>query len=664
MKTLHLDYETRSVLDLKEVGLHNYAKHASTDLWCAAYSFGSDPDLWLPGQPCPPAIVEHVKAGGAIAAWNAPFEMELWREVAAPKYGWPAPKAEQFHCSMAAAYAMGLPGALEDAALALGLPVLKDTEGRSLMLRMSRPRSKPGEPLRWWDELEKLKRLAAYCQQDARVEMVAGERLLPLSNSERRVWLMDYAINQRGVKVDQPSAKAAITLVEKVKERCNAELGRITGGAVQSATALPALKEWLAGKGVPVEGLAKQDVADLLAGNLPDECRAALVLRQEAGKASTAKLTPMVAKAGADGRLHGLLQYHGAATGRWAGRGVQVHNLIRDVPDAEVVERILALVRAGQIEAIDMIYGPPMGVVSRCLRGFFIPGEGNVLIAGDYNAIESRGCAWFSGESWKVKAFEEIDRGASYGIYEMTAGKILGRPPSEIKGRDRQVFGKTPELAFQYGGGVGAWRAFDKQLPEEEVRKVLAGWREQHPRVKATWYALEKAAVNAVRTPGEVFTAGHPGRQVKYKKVGSFLWCLLPSGRALCYPYPKLLEGEYGPQLTYFKVPAQDAKDKGKLVDDPKNSSNWARVKTYGGSLMENVIQAICRDILAEAMLSMHDKGAAIVLHIHDEIVLEVAREKADGARRAMQEIMTTPPAWAKGFPLAAKPSVMWRYGK
>lgn len=668
---LHIDFETRSILDLKEVGLRNYVSHPSTGIWCMAWAIGDmEPQIvtaWQAQRMESLDIFSHVEDGGVVYAHNAPFELAVWNHILVPRYGWPVLKPEQTFCTMAMGYAMGLPGALEDAALALGLSVLKDSEGRGLMLRMARPRRMDGDTPIWWDDADKIARLHEYCKQDVRVERELHKRLVPLSEKERRVWLMDYEINERGVRVDVETAKAAVAMTATVKEKCNDALGRLTGGAVQSANAVAALKEWLAGQGCPVESLAKQDVSDLLADEaIAPAVRKALLLRQEASKASTAKLGALVSKAGADGRLRGTVQYHGAATGRWAGRGVQVHNLPREVPKNETVEKILALVRQGQVDAIDLIYGPPMTMVSKCIRGFFVAGEGNVLVAGDFANVEGRGVAWFAGEEWKLRAFREADAGTGPGIYELAYAKAFHVPVESVLNPsfERQI-GKIMELLLGFGGSVGAIRrgggALVRDRPDEELRRWVDGWRAQHPRVKNTWYALERAAIAAVQNPGNIYSAGHPGREVRYKTAGSFLWCMLPSGRVLCYPYPKVLEGDFGPQLTYMKVPSPDAADKGKIIHDPKNSSNWARVKTYGGSLMENVIQAICRDLLVEVLLRV--KGFA-VLHVHDEIVIEVPEAKADEAKRAMEGFMREPPAWAAGFPLFAECKTMRRYGK
>ena len=678
---LSLDWETRSVLDLREVGLHRYARHASTDFWCASYAIGDiEPLLWVPGQPCPPAVVEHVKSGGPVYAWNAPFEMALWRGVAQPRHGWPEIRDDQFFCSMSQSYSMGLPGALEDAALALGLSILKDSHGRAVMLKFARPWRE--EPLKWMDECPEftvggvkmtgqqgLQRLFEYCRQDVRVERELHKLLMPLSEKERKVWLMDYRINQRGVQLDMPSVHAAIQMAEKIKEQAGEKLSQITGGAVQAVTAIPSLKDWMASQGVAVDGLAKQDVVDLLETELPGPVQQALVIRQEVGKASAAKFDVMAAQAGEDGRLRNMYQYHGAGTGRWAGRAVQTHNLPREMPKAEVVERILALVRAGDHDAIDLIYGPPLTMLSKCLRSFFVAPPGKVLLSGDFANVEGRGQAWFQNEEWKLRAFVEADAKRGPGIYELAYSRMFNVPVESVKNpsEERQV-GKVSELAFGYQGGVGSFHVMAKtygvKVPDMQADEFKHAWRAAHPKIKAVWREIQRAAINAVRHPGETYACGHPGRQAKYKMAGSFLWCLLPSGRAICYPFPRILEGEFGPALTYCTVPSQEDKRKGKIIFDPRNASNWARVGTYGGSLFNNIIQGFCRDFLADVMLRLDALGADIVLHTHDDVNVETDDAKAEGARAKMQEIMRTPPAWAAEFPLYSKPAIMQRYGK
>ena len=675
---LHCDFETRSEVDLREVGLYNYARHPSTDVWCMAYVLGEkgieggvmQPSVWIPGQGIPLDV--EVGLDCHVYAHNAPFELAIWNNIMVPRYGWPELKPEQTFCTMAMCYAMGLPGSLEHAALAMGIELNKDTEGRALMLRMCRPRSTKGGKVTWWDDPDKLNRLYEYCKQDVRVERELHKRLMPLSDRERKVWLTDYRINQRGVKADVASAKAAIELADKMKVRYDDELAQITNGAATSVTALAPLKEWLNEQGChqALAGLAKSDVSDLLTqSDLSDAARQALTIRQESGKASNAKFDVMVRQAGADDRLRNLVQYHGAATGRWAGRAVQVHNLPRNMPKPMIVERVLDLVRKGEHDAVDAIFGPPLSVVSSCLRGFFVAEKGQRLVAGDFSNVEGRGQAWFAGEEWKLKAFAAADAKAGPGLYELAYSRMFGVPVETIQNpsEERQV-GKVAELAFGYQGGAGSFHVMGKtygvKVSDAKADEFKEAWRAAHPKIRNVWYDIQRAAIAATQNEGAIRECGAAGRQAKFRKVGSFLWCLLPSGRAICYPYPKILEGEFGPQLTYMTAPSPDDRKKGRIIHDPQNSSNWARVSTYGGSLFNNIVQGMCRDILAETMLRMEAADLPVVLHVHDEAVAEVDEGLAEERRQVMQEIMRTPPAWAKGFPLFAECNVMRRYGK
>jgi DNA polymerase len=681
----HIDFETRSELDLKEVGLHNYARHPSTEPWCMAYGAGDEePAIWVLGEQMPLDLRMHVESGGEVWAHNVTFELEIWNEICRTRFGWPELKPEQSWCTMAQCYAMGLPGALEDAGMALGLHVLKDTEGRALMLRMARPRKR--NPTVWWDEPEKLARLYEYCKQDVRVEREIHKRVMPLSAFERRVWLADYAINKRGVKVDTETARAAIRMAESLKAKYDREMEVATGGAATSCSALIPIKKWLADNGCPqaADGMAKQDLIDLLADDtIPAPAKRVLSLRQEAGKASAAKFNKMVEQAGEDGRLHFLYQWHGAASGRWAGRSVQPHNLVRDMPKPDVVEEVFRLVREEKYELIDMLYGSPLSMITRSIRSIFIPDTGKVVVGGDWSNVEGRGQAWFAGEWWKVKAFIAADTKTGPGLYELAYSRMFNIPVEVIvakgkKANERQI-GKVAELAFGYQGGVGSFHTMGKNynvhVSDADADKFKEAWRDAHPRIAGVrdeygvrrhgmWQRLQNAAIGAVASPGMMTLVERGdvgGPSVKFRMVGSFLWMLLPSGRAICFPYPKLLEGSYGPQLTFMAVP--DPNKPEKVIYDPANGPRWARVGTYGGAIFNRVIQGMCRDFLAELIVDLHDQGASIIIHTHDDCNIEVDRDKAERAREAMQRMMCTPPGWAKGFPLYAGCDIMERYG-
>ena len=684
-KFLHFDFETRSMLDLREVGLHNYARHPSTEPWCAALAPGDTPveiydhaTLFSPWAAA--ALKQYLDVGYVVVAHNAPFELEIWNEIMVPRAGWPKLDPARTICTMAAAYAMGLPGALEDAAMALGLPVQKDMEGRALVLRMARPRAVvEGKPV-WWDDPERIARGHAYCRTDVEVARELHKRVMPLGERERKIWRMDYAINRRGIQLDAASARASVSLADRAAQDCDERLNILTGGEVQTVNALISLKQWLARQD-PAHNyseLDKEHVTDLLELQLPDMARSALLLRQESGKASTAKLGPMLAVAGSDDRMRGLLQYHGATTGRWAGRKIQPHNFPRDTHSEDEAEQILKWIREGDDAAIELVYGErSLTAISRCLKAFMVPASGMVFSVGDFASIEGRGTAWISGEEWKLEAFRSADAGGP-GVYELSYAKSFGVPVQSVKNpsAERQI-GKVSELSLGYHGGVGAFKRMGNtygvkvvtkpgqlklakgqfEITVDKVEEVKEGWRVAHPNIVRMWAALEGAAVAAVQSPGKIFAA----RSVKFKKAGSFLWCLLPSGRALCYPYPKIMPGKFGgPMLTYMAVPSPDDRKLGRIIADPRNAPRWARLSTYGGSLMENVVQAICRDILADKMLAMHEAGWKIVLHVHDEIVNEEAADRST----EMDAIMCAPLPWCPGFPIYAECGALRRYGK
>jgi len=666
-RKIYIDFETRSTADLPVVGLWNYSTHPMTDVWCMSYAFDDEePRTWLPGAPLPVYVKEHVNAGGIVVAHNAEFELAIWNNICVNRFGWPLLRHTQVRCTMAACYAMSLPGALEDAALALGIDMKKDMDGRALMRKMARPRSKPGQPLEWWDDPSRLLALYRYCRQDVRVEREIHKRVMPLGESEQKVWEATCEINQKGIPFDVESVVGASQLVDKVEEHIDAQLSKLTEGAVASATALIPMKGWLSEQlGQPITDLTKQAVVDLLTKvSMPQKARDVLVLRQEAGKASTAKLSAILDRMDSAGIVRNAYVYHGAGTGRWSGRGVQPHNMPRDVPSAVQVEDVLRLVRLGEYRMISLLYGPPLTTVSHCLRPMIQVPEGHVLVGGDWSNVEGRGAAWFAGEDWKLDVFRKADRGEGPGVYEVTAASICGVPAEQVNKRQRQAESQVPELAFQYGGGVGAFqvmsKAFGVHLSNEKVEEFKQAWRMKHPRIVETWRNLSDAAIAATRNEGLSFNAGAAGRRAAYKRVGSFLWCLLPSGRVICYPYPKVLQGLYGPQLTYMANPGVD---KAGIFADPANAPNWARVGAHGGLLFENIVQGFCSDFLRDAILACRAKQYSVVVHTHDDLFCEVPLKKVDEALLVIERIMNTPPAWAVDFPLVAKVHYSRRYG-
>jgi len=326
MVALSLDWETKSVVDLPERGLDNYAADPSTDILCGAYAFGDeDPELWLPGQPCPPRIAAHVRAGGEVRAWNAAFEIAIWRRIATPRYGWPELRLDQVRCAMAEAAAMALPLALERAGPALGLDTVKDDGGKRVMRLLCQPK----DDGTWHSpdaDRELFERLYLYNLQDVRAEQAISRRTVRLSADEQRLWVLDQAINNRGFAIDVPAVRAAEKIVRAEVDRINGRIAKLTDNAITAVTNVGQLKAWVESRGVKMDTTRKSAVAELLAGPLPSDVRQVLLLRQEGARTSTAKLDRALSRMSADGRVRGTMQFHGAATGRWAGRDVQPHN--------------------------------------------------------------------------------------------------------------------------------------------------------------------------------------------------------------------------------------------------------------------------------------------------------------------------------------------------
>lgn len=618
----HIDFETRSGVDLKKTGVYRYAEDPSTDVWCAAYVIGDgEVKLWKRGEPCPIEIIEHVMAGGAWQAHNANFEITLWREVLAKRYGWPEPRLEDWSCTMAMALAMSLPASLDGAAAALGLESGKDMHGYDLMIRMAKPRKRNADgTFTWWDEPDRLERLYAYNIQDVVVEREIGKRLLALRPFEQRLWWLDQRVNERGCYVDERLCLAAKKIVAAAAERLNARMVAATDYAVRGTTNVGELSAFLRANGIETESLAKDQLDVLLArDDLPAPVRTAVEIRREAAKASVAKIDALLAGMSADKRSKGMLQYHAASTGRWGGRRFQPQNIKR--PNLEDVDVAIDDVLTGRIDLIEMLYGNPLSVVGDCLRGMIRAAPGNTLFAADYANIEGRVLAWLAGEQWKLDAFRAFDAGSGPDLYKLMAGMILGILPAAVSKDQRQAYGKVPELALGYMGGPGAFQAMARgygvdiaaaigtlrEVSPRAVAKATAAWsvrgkrsgmaetawvaaetikilwRERHPQITRFWWDLEAAALDALDSPGSVVRCG----PVSFRKVGSFMFMRLPSGRALCYPYPKAVMKEM-PWDGEDEKPALKRTFAYKSVDS--YTRKWADCYAYGGLWAENCL--------------------------------------------------------------------------
>lgn len=657
---LHIDFETRGTVDLQAVGVENYASHPNTDVWCMAYAFNNEePTVWMPTLGTVPNILSHVQSRGITMAHNAAFELAIWNRLMVPRYGWPELSASRMRCTMVMAYAMALPGSLDNAAMALGLTQQKDEVGHRLMMQMCRP--KTDAPLTWWDSPDKIARLCEYCAQDVRVEQAICGRLLSLSPAEQDLWTLDQTINGRGVHLNAETIQKAMVIVEKEHARLTAQIRDVTQGAVGSPSQIAAIIKW-AEPFWPLEGLAKQDIIDVLIQPIPDKIRQVLLIRQEYAKTSTTKLNSMMTAQSPDHRVRGTMQFHGAGTGRWAGRRIQPHNMPRPQMKSQEISAVIKTINQespGQaIRTIETLYGPAISAVSDCLRAVICAAPGNELVIADYKNIEGRIIAWLAGEEWKLQVFRDFDKGIGPDVYKHGYAKSFRIRVEDVTNAQRQI-GKIQELALGYQGGVGALMkmAFTNglKIDEMEAEMIKYLWRGAHPKIEQYWWNLERAACDAVRIPGEIFSAGAYGRQVRYKMKGSFLFCQLPSRRLLCYCYPVLKDrlmpwGETKLALHY------------KCTDSLTN--RWVETHTYGGKLSENVTQAVARDVLADAITRVEQAHWPVVLHVHDEIVIELPAMQAQQDEESIYTVIATVPEWAKGLPIAVDGHRGVRYNK
>lgn len=661
MHRIHIDFETRSAVDLRKTGTHAYAEHPTTDVWCAAYAINDGPiQTWQPGTPCPADLCAAVAAGAVCVAWNAAFDRIIWRDIMAPRYGWPATPVEQWRCSMVMSLAMGFPAALERAAPAFGLDIEKDQQGAGLMKRMARPREVNDDgTFVWWDEPVRIGRLIEYCVQDVNVEREIFKRLVPLTKAEQALWFLDQRINDRGLYIDAELCNKAKTIIEATAGRLNDNMAEVTEGLVQKCSNVAALAAWVRERGVEVNTLRKGDVAELLArGDLPDEVRDALELRRDAAKASVKKIDSALAGRSRDGRAKGLFFFNGAGTGRWSGRRVQPQNLQR--PDMGVrVDQVIEDVMTGNVGVVELLHGAPLAAIGNVIRGIVRAAPGHDLIAADFANIEGRVLAWLAGETWKLQAFADFDAGTGPDLYKLAYARSFGVAPEQVNSDQRQI-GKVMELALGYQGGVGAFQSmaaiYGVNVADERAEELKIAWRNAHPATVKLWADLEDAAFCALQHTDQIYSCGRDG-VIKFCKHGSFMWVQLPSGRPLCYPYPR---------VTQKVMPWKDKQDRPVVrpafTYKAEVNRQWVDNFAYGGLWAENIVQATARDMLAEAMQRLEAAGYPVVGHAHDEAVAEVPLEW--GSVEDFCRTMREQPAWATGCPIAAAGWKGTRYRK
>jgi DNA polymerase len=637
---LWLDFETRSMCDLRAKGVYNYAMDASTEVLCMSYAF-DDEDVvtWTPDQPFPTWLLS--RHTGPIYAHNAAFERLIFWYVLGVNF-----ELEQFVCTAAQARANCAPGSLEDVGRFAGASMKKDHRGAQLIRLLSIPQADGT----FRNDPALMAEMIAYCEQDVRAMRAVSKAMRPLSADELLDYHVNEKINDRGVLVDVPLCNAAVKYASDELTEIEQIVQEVTGGAIASVRS-PRMREWVLERvGPEAKKLMEKDGkysidktvrANLLLMENPDEVPAdvqeVIQCADDLWASSVAKFSRLAALADIeDERVRGAFVFAGgSATGRASSYGAQVHNFTRKCAEQPDDVRH-AMVRG---HAIVPRYGKRVtDVLKGMLRPAIIPAAGKHLVVADWAAIEARVNPWLSGRGAdKLELFRTGED-----VYKVNAAATFNIKVNDVTKDQRQI-GKVQELACGFAGGVGAFaamgRAYGIALPEPVAKRMVDGWRRANPWSVPYWSALEESYTRAMRNKGREFKAG----RITYLYDGQHLWYALPSGRILCYPYAKLESDGVSYAKAAWK-PAQDAKE-------------WPRARLWKGLACENVTQAVANDLLRHALRQLDD----VVLHVHDEIVLETANPNA---AEELKRVMCTAPAWADGLPLSAEVETMKRYGK
>lgn len=649
MDHLSIDLETFSSVPIAKAGAQKYIASPDFEILLFAYSLNGAPSVccdiaqgellpdWVLDALCDPQCLKH--------AYNAAFEWGCLSKFMGRQL-----PPEQWRCTMFHGLYAGYPAGLDATGRALGLPEDKRklSTGKALIRYFCVPctptksnggrrRNLPNhDPARW--ELFK-----EYNAQDVTTEMEIERRLSLITVPDwlQRQWETDLLINARGVAVDMEMVNGALEIGATVRERLTQEAVRISG--LSNPNSVQQLSAWLEQEtGEEVTDLRKDTVAKMIA-QAPDipEVQRMLEIRQELGKTSTKKYDAIEQAVCPDGRVRGLLQFYGAnRTGRWAGRLVQVQNLPRTY--TQPLELARNLVKQRKLDNLRLIYGSVPDTLSQLIRTAFVASDGNVLIDADFSAIEARVISWLAGEQWRLEVFKTHGK-----IYEASASQMFGVPIERIKKGNPEYAlrqkGKVAELALGYQGGAGAlinMGALDMGIPEDDLPDIVQRWRDTNKRICDLWYKMNSAAVEAIST-GYSVGVGRLLVSCEYDAAHEveYLTVLLPSGRKLYYNSPQIGENKWGgPSISYMGM--------------DQTTKKWKRIETYGGKLVENCVQAVARDCLAQAIENLEAKGLPVVFHIHDEVVIDCRADTA--TLEDIVDIMSRPIPWAPGLPLNA----------
>jgi DNA polymerase len=629
---LVIDAETKGVIDLSKAGACRYAAHSGTAILCFAYTLDDEPvKLWWPGDLDPPP---EFAAARVFIAHNAAFERAIFQHILTPCFGFPEIPIEQWVCTMARAQAMALPGKLKLLAEALSFEHGKASDG--IMRRLSKPRkTRKGEDpngIYWHDDAESLEKLGKYCCQDVECEREADRRLLPLSEAEQQLWGFDQRVNDYGFPIDRALVEAATRVAAAETEALFAEFRALTG--LNSPEQKDKLKVWLADHSCVVINLKKPTVASALTRKgLGAEARRALKIRRDSAHAAANKPLALKEACSDDGRVRGTLIFHGAATGRWVGRGPQPQNFRRDAKDTDAK---IAAVLSGDAERI-AAFGAPVEVVGDISRGMICATSGCRFLIGDFTGIESVVLAAITGEQRLLEQWAKFIETQNLDDHPyLIEGRAIGyTDPDEAYAK-----GKINVLAFGFQGGLKAYRNFAPKgdtSTDAEIEARKLAWRARHRKIERFWYDINDRAVAAVRSPGTLQRHG----KLRLLCENDFLRIKLLSGRYVCYPFPRIVQNQFGRDAVIFKDNTQ-----GKWADYYKGPA-------YGGTYTENIVSATARDLLVGAMLRLEAAGYRIVLHVHDEVVCEMP--DGVGSLEEFKRLIEIRPQWAESWPIMAK---------
>ena len=649
---LSIDLETYSDVNLKKAGLYRYVQSPAFEILLFAYSFDGAPTQVIDmaqGEKIPLEVIHALTDPQCLKhAYNAAFE---WYCLS--KYMGAQLPPSQWRDTMLHGLYAGYTAGLDATGRALGIPEDKQklATGKALIRYFCVPckatKANGGRTRNYpHHDPEKWELFKTYNGQDVVAEMEIERRLsvFPVPDFVQKQWETDLLINARGVAVDMDFCEGALELGETIRTQLTDEAVQLSG--LQNPNSVKQLARWLSAEtGDDITTLRKETIKELLGRDNADHVQRMLEIRQELGKTSTKKYDAIEAAVCDDGRVRGLLQFYGAnRTGRWAGRLVQVQNLPRTY--TEPLEFARELVKGRKLDALRTVYGSPNDTLSQLIRTAFVAAPGNVLIDADFSAIEARVISWLADEEWRLEVFRTHGK-----IYEASASQMFGVPLERIKKGNPEYSlrqrGKVAELALGYQGGVPAMRQMDTgkllaDLPDEEIKDIVDKWRNTNPKIRNLWYSFNDAAIRVIQNGGSLRVRCCTfARECDCIRGTTRMTILLPSGRKLYYVEPAVGENRWGgPSITYMGV---------------NDKNKWGRIETYGGKLVENVVQAIARDCLAQAIGHLEAAGLPVVFHIHDEVVIDTAAfDTNDAMLDKVVKIMSAPIPWAEGLPLGA----------